>query len=415
MARVLFPTLALFGLLQLLPVSAGAQAFLIPKSFDRATIPFEYINGFIVVTMTVNDRLPLRFVFDTGAEHTILLQPEMARMLGMRYTRVFDIRGSDLLSDRKAYLVRMVDLKCRLNERETLEFPYRSVLVLEEDYFRFESYAGTPIHGILGADIFSNFTVRIDFRRREIRLYRPGDFRPGDRFEALPVDIYRNKAYLHATTGLVAGDSIAVKLLVDSGAALPLLLYTETSEKLTLPETVIEGMIGSGIGGELSGFLGRMEHLRLGTHHLERPVTNFQRLPLLVDTSLLNQRQGILGSRLLEQFEVVLDYREEMLYLRRYRQKQRRRVYDRSGLVVTAGGEGLREFYVHWIISGSPAAEADLQPGDLLVSVNGTPVGTLGLAGIRAKLRKKAGKRVRLKVWRDGYLIKTELILRELI
>ena len=405
---------ALFLVLALAP-AVRAQTFLLPNNFTQAVLPFEYANGFLLVTLTVNNQLPLRFVFDTGAEHTLLLQPEMAVAMKMRYTRVFDIQGADMLADRKAYLVRNVTLSAATARNERLDFTRRSILVLQEDYFRFDAYAGVPVHGILGADIFANFTVRIDFRHRRIELSRPGRWKPRKSFATLPVELYRNKAYLRTHTSLVAGDSIPVKLLVDTGAALPLLLYTETSPQLTLPETVIEGQIGTGLGGNLSGFMGRMHGLWLGPYRVDRPVTHFQRLPVLVDTSRLNQRQGILGSRLLERYEVVLDYTAERIYLRRYRRRPPRPRYDRSGLVLTAGGPGLNEFYAHWVVPGSPAAEAGLLPGDRILRANGQSARLLGLNGLRRLLQRRAGKRIRLRWLRDEHVQNSALVLRDLL
>ena len=41
---------------------------------EKVEIPFEYINGFIVVDIIFEKVLPLKFILDTGAENTILLK-----------------------------------------------------------------------------------------------------------------------------------------------------------------------------------------------------------------------------------------------------------------------------------------------------------------------------------------------------
>ncbi|HOY18537.1 MAG TPA: hypothetical protein PLC89_14620, partial [Haliscomenobacter sp.] len=40
-------------------------------------IPFDYENNFIVIKLMFNDIFPLKFIFDTGAENTILTKREI--------------------------------------------------------------------------------------------------------------------------------------------------------------------------------------------------------------------------------------------------------------------------------------------------------------------------------------------------
>ena len=66
----------LFCLLMLFPCSASSVAaqggFFMPEGRSQIDIPFEYTNNFIILTVHFNGLLPLKFIFDTGAEHTIL-------------------------------------------------------------------------------------------------------------------------------------------------------------------------------------------------------------------------------------------------------------------------------------------------------------------------------------------------------
>ena len=57
--------------------------FYLTNGKKRADIPFEFVNNFIVITLNFNGKLPLRFIYDTGAEHTILNKREIGDFLGL--------------------------------------------------------------------------------------------------------------------------------------------------------------------------------------------------------------------------------------------------------------------------------------------------------------------------------------------
>ena len=84
----------------------------------------------------------------SGAENTIVTQRQVTDMLGVQYRKEFRIIGSDMRTELIAYLVQDVDFRMG-----PLALRKQQALVLEDDYFRFEEYTGTKIHGILGANI----------------------------------------------------------------------------------------------------------------------------------------------------------------------------------------------------------------------------------------------------------------------
>lgn len=63
-----------------------------------------------------------------------------------------------------------------------------------------------------------------------------------------------------------------------------------------------------GLGGFLQGYAGRIPWMQVKDYRLEQIVTYFQELAPQVDTSLLNQRNGIIGNQWLERFVVIFDY-----------------------------------------------------------------------------------------------------------
>lgn len=412
-----YPTMKFYIIITItllyLPFTPSAQQWdldVLPGT-KKIEIPFEYENNFIVVNVTFNRLFPLKFIFDTGAEHTILTKREITDLLGLSYEKRFTIFGSDMQSELYAYLVRNITLKT-----STAEFTNRAILVLEDDYFQFEQFAGVNISGILGADLFRRFVVEINYRTQKITLHDPESFRaPRGNVIQHPVEISRHKPYFYACTHFPNDTLISTKLLLDTGAGLALLLYTDTHPDLHLPPHVIKSNIGMGLGGFIEGFLGRVERLDLAGLPFPEVITNFQEFPASLDTTYTNGRNGIIGNQLLSRFIVTIDYIRGKLYLQPQRHYREQFRFDRSGLVLAASGVRLNSYTIYQIIDGSPAAEAGLQRGDIIRKINGLPAGFFTLGDLNRRLQGRVGKLFRLKVERDGQNFVVHFRLRELI
>lgn len=398
--------------LYLSPTRAQLYDLVLPKGVEQVDIPFEYENDFIVVEVLFNGTLPLRFIFDTGAEHTILTKKAVTDLFQVQYDRKFTIYGSDLSSVLYAYLARGITLK--LNR---LIATNRNILVLEEDYFRFQEFAGVNVQGILGSDLFRRFVVKINFRRQIISFIDPSSFEPpGNAYETVDIELERHKPYIH-TDITVSGDqnSVPARLLIDTGASLSLLLYTNTDLNITLPPKVIRTNIGMGLGGYIQGALGRVEEVEFSPFELNGVVTSFQELQLDMDTLRLAERHGILGNHILKRFTIYLDYIEGVMYLKPNRNFRKKFTYDRSGISLTASGPALNEFTVFNVVEGSPADEAGVLVGDQIKRLNGWPVFFSSLGDLTRKLRARKGKRIRLVIEREDEILKLEFRLRDLI
>ena len=382
-----------------------------PKNFRKIDIPFEYVNNFIILEVKFMDLFPMKFIFDTGAEHTIITKKEIVDLLQFKYEKRFTIIGSDMSTELYAYLVRGVSLNFK-----NLKAINRAVLVLEEDYFRFEEFAGIDVQGIIGADFFSRFVVKIDYRRKVLSLLNPQTFKPPEKNTySLPIEIKRHKPYIMANTDFKQDSSVQVKLLVDTGASLPLLLHTNTHPHIELPTQNIKSNIGMGMGGFIEGFMGRIQNLELAGLNFPQVATSFQDIAPHMDTTYLNARNGILGNKILNRFTIVIDYVRNTLYLTPNKGFNRKFRYDRSGLLLAASGYNLNQFTVLGLIEDSPAERAGILPGDIIKSMNSVPASFLTLEGILNKLQGKVGKRIKLKLKRGKTRIKKQFELRNLI
>ncbi len=381
------------------------------RGAKKVEIPFELQGNFIIVKVIFEGLFPLRFILDTGAEHTILTKKEITNLLGMPYERTINLMGTDMKTQVVAHIIRKVKLQL-----PTALFT-KDIIVLDEDYFQFDKFAGLDVHGVIGAEAFRGYVVKFDFSKQIITMFEPSVFKPSDYrdFEVLPIEIIRSKPYLTTNAQILTDSVVQLKLLIDTGAALSLLLHTYSTPGLALPEKVIKGNIGTGLGGEIEGYVGRIRSMNMGKNLLVNPVSNFQELNELSDSVYLNGRNGLIGGEVLSRFNFIIDFNHEKLYLQTNRNFKTTFNYDKSGLLLIAGGERLSIFTVHDVIPNSPAEEAGFQIGDELVRLNLTPTRFFGLGDINRKFQGKSGKVYHIIFLRKGKKMKTKLTLRDLI
>jgi hypothetical protein len=375
----------------------------------QARVPFRYENGFIVVEVIFHHILPLRFIVDTGAEYSILTQREISELLGFPSDRHFTLIGADMSTLIEADLIRGVDLRL-----EGLFLPSRDVLVTREDYFRFYQFTGSPIHGILGADVLHRFALTIDYQRKELIFHDPGRFTPPVKAEAIPLELHRNKPFLSMSCQIdEQRPPMTLKILMDTGAALTLLLLADSHPNLSIPDHAVAGILGIGLGGFIQGARGRIRGVSMGSFPLEAPVANFQHIHQYPDTSLLHGRHGLIGNHLLEHFHLTIDYPRKTLYLQANRKTGKALATDRSGLFLLAAGSGLRSLLVQEVATDSPAWEAGIRPGDRITHLNGMPIRWLGLDTLNRRMRRAPGTSYRLTLRRGEERIQIRIRLRD--
>jgi hypothetical protein len=409
MRKILFLVLCYFTVCSSL--SAQVPDLILRKNAKKAEVPFEYENGFIVVQVVFNNIFPLKFILDTGAEHTILTKREITDLLQIDYQRRFVIMGSDLKTELGAYLVRGIVLTMG-----NMYLSNRSMLVLEDDYFSFDEFAGLDVHGIIGADLLRRFVVMIDYRKKTVTFYDPSKFTlPHGKFTELQVELHRNKPYIYTHTDLPRDTSAQLKYLMDTGASVALMMYTITDTLLQLPEQFIRSNIGMGLGGFIEGFVGRTPAIDLGETTLQEVVTNYQDFLPTMDSAYFNERNGLIGNQILSRFTIIVDYIKGKVYVEPTSRAKRRFKYDRSGLALVASGAQLEDITVFAVTPATPAAEAGMQKGDIIKKINGVPTGFTGLQGVINRLKKRPGKRIRLIFERDEERLKVRFRLRDLI
>ncbi|MGM0628744.1 MAG: aspartyl protease family protein, partial [Candidatus Fermentibacterota bacterium] len=257
---------------------------------------------------------------------------------------------------------------------------------------RFYPSTGMHIGMVVGYDLLSRFVTRIDYGEETIALYDPEVFEYEGDGRELPVE----QSMSLLSFGAVLEDSIEVRLLLDTGAGGALHLtpsFFESNPGFLQDREFLESTV-EGVGGEDTALVFRAGELELADYAV--PAGLCSRFP---GTAALDEYDGIAGNRILARFRLWLDYRRQRVIL------EPSELYD-EGLPEDVTGFGVRirggRLVVNRVLEGSPADLAGMREDDVLVSVDGVPVGPSGLDTLNRLLPERPGREVDLLVRRSG-------------
>jgi len=383
--------------------------FSLAEGKQKVSIPVQIQNNLIIVPVVLNGQLPLKFILDTGVRTSILTEKLYSDILNLSYSRRYSIAGPGGEKLVEAYVTNDVSLTLPgVNSRG------HALLVLEKDYLELRNTLGMDVHGVLGYELFSRFIVDIDYEQKMLTLMLPERFHPRRKFTRLPITIEDTKPYLETTIQISDTTHIDVKLMMDSGASHGLLLEQTENGSIYLPQKHVSSIIGRGLGGVITGQIGRIKSIQLGRYELKGPLVNFPDEYSYRDTLKSSGsvfRNGTIGGEVLSRFHVIFDFPREVVYLRKNAAYKKGFFYNMSGLTLKAKGSRLRNFEVTNVRPDSPAFRADIKPGDELLVVNGAKTSDLTLDEVIAFLNLKPGKKLNLEIKRQGERLTKRIVL----
>lgn len=376
---------------------------------NKTELSFDLVQGFMIVDVTL-DLIPLRFIVDTGAGNTILFDRYYAELFGYPYADTLQVTGSDLDSSLVGYIVRGGNFW--ISDDKQQRKVQRDFIALSEDYMNLEESIGHKIDGILGGDFFKRLTLHINYKRRKITLSRPNTDGAKNGYSAHPIEIINGKPYITLTVS-TGGSDLPLRFLIDTGAAITLLIDTASDTLIDIPAGSIHAFLGKGLSGNIQGHIGLLETLQLAPYTFTSLITNFQAVSNPQNVTI--HRNGLLGSLLLSKFHVELDYAHGMMYLKPNKDFKKPIDTDKSGLILHAYGPDLNHFIVHYVYPHSAAAYAGLKKGDMITKLGRCKTSRSNLDKVMKKLRGKTGKEISVTFMRSSTEMQTTLTLKPLL
>lgn len=273
----------------------------------------------------------------------------------------------------------------------------RGGAVLCVDLEDLRTVSGLDVRGVLGMGFLRRYVLRVDFDDGTLEFLAPPPEAPEDWGQRIA---FRTNAYgCPFVLGELPGER-KVPFALDSGLGEGAILEAELFDSLREEGVILKVATAQVAYGDrqVQTVMGRIPAIRVGpwTYH-----------NLLFDRGQAGNR---LGLSFLARHGVVLDFPHSCMYLTKGERFTERARADMSGLHLLRRDGAI---LVHAVDADSPAGQAGIQAGDVLESIDDSPIGEYNLYTIRARLRRKADDKVTVTILRDGESRRVRFSLRE--
>ena len=377
---------------------------------QKEILKFTKARGLIVVSTYLSNKGPFNFILDTGVGLTIITDPKLKDSLNLKYQRKIQIKGLGEGKDIDAYLTPFLKIEIGNTVHENA-----SAAILDKDIFDLSSYAGMPIHGLIGYDFFKSFIVRIFYETGFIGIYNSENSRLIRKGYRVPITIEQNKPYVTVLLDVNNRTKLPLKMIIDTGAGHPISLESENGAAFPLPDRFVMANLGVGLGGNIGGFVGRIKNLKIGRFDIKDPISSFPYYDDVAAKVISIKRDGSIGNQLLKRFEIIFDYERSCMYLKPNASFFEPFEHDMSGIELYANGSDLKRFFINRIEPYSAADEFGLQKDDEILAINFKHTNTMTMEEIIEMFKSKPGRNLFLEVARNKDTLRGILTLKRRI
>lgn len=430
-------------LVTLISFLANAQTgFQMDSNKNKIVIPFKLIDNLIFIPINVNG-VELNFLVDTGSQETILFGLDDADEINFKNVEKIKLKGygnSDFADGLKS-----TNNQLSINGFKDL---YHTIYIVLEQDFNLSSQVGIPVNGIIGSHFFDNYLVETNYQKRKIFIYKESDkiFKKiNKKFISNDILLENNKPYFSPKISL-ENKLFEAKLLIDSGSSDALWIFQ--NKDIKIPTKNFEDYLGRGFSGAIYGKRARLDKFSINTFNFNNPLVAFPDAVINKSDNIYDN-DGAVGGEILKRFNIIYDYKNQKIYLKKNNLYDLPFNYNMSGIELQHDGlQWIKQtadidktaiktikfdlsdekivnfeykfslkpiFKIYNIRKKSPAERCGLQKDDIVISINKVLVYNYTLQQINELLKSEEGKTITIEINRNGKNLKFSLKLETLI
>lgn len=428
-------------------VSITAQdGFRITDDKKKITIPFRQINNLVFIDLEVNG-VNLTFLLDTGVSETLLFSLENKEVAfeNIEKIKFTGLGGSNYIEGIKSKKNKVIVNK------NLIDSDHEIYIILDEE-FNFSSHVGIPVNGIIGYHFFKNHPIKIDYEKHLITVYNRVYFKNKTfkNFEKLTITIEAQKPYL-TTDVQQTKEYFPAKMLIDLGNSDAMWLFPNRIPHFNYNRPNIDDFLGRGFNGDIYGKRSRIHSLKLGKNILNEPIVAMPSAESVQSMNFVKDRIGSIGSDILKRFEIALDYKNNLFFIKKTKYIKDPFKFNMSGLDIKHDGMKWEkdivkidvpklpenkndnstiinignsnefqykfvlkpEYSVAGVRENSSGFLADIKKGDKLLEINGKKTSDLSLQQINEIFMSEEDKIVKIKLIRNSLTLIKEILLKD--
>ncbi len=221
-------------------------------SEPAGVIPFKLDGKLMLVEASINHSAPVTFVVDSGASHSVF-DPRFAQQLGLKVETTAPTTGTGAGDVAKAHAPAAVMTVhgCKI------DLPQPWVIDL--------SKAPMPatVKGLLGAELFKNYIVRMDPVKSTLTLFDPASFQDDGGGTSIPLIVDGDKLFLEATLEVPAGEKVKHRLRIDTGSE------SSVNDEIVKESAEVRTSIsGNGLGENYKSYSGVFASVAIGPYSI---------------------------------------------------------------------------------------------------------------------------------------------------
>lgn len=328
----------------------------------KAKIPFEIFNGFIVLQVKINNHpLPLRLMFDTGADGIAVLK-EKADQIGLKETTTQNasVVGAD---------VKMSFSQGNVVYLDSLAFKDQKIALFNELH--------TGIDGIIGNGFTRRYITKVDFDKKELSLFDFGDYRYEKEGASVPVSMPSGVYVIPGTLSITSPKPVNGNFVFDSGAAYQLIAFRPFVKKNRL--------LVSGFKPEYNGSTSSMG-VSSATFSGKAAAFSFSHMPPINDMPITlmaggaaNESwdpgvDGSIGLRLINRYNFTINMQRKEIHFSPNKTYDYPYDFAIGGFLFGFNTDGNLEVQS---LTGGENVKVSLQAGAKVKSINGRSAATL--------------------------------------
>lgn len=255
----------------------------------------------------INDSLTSKIVFDSGANGFYLDSLFSSKMCGKAKISSFYVSG---VGEKKQKI-------SILNDSVEVDFNNEKRIFGNVPILNLKRIIGSDVNGLIGNSFFSNNVVMIDYKQQKIEVFKEKSQLELNSFFSFPIKKNLKKEMIVNLKLVIDDNDFEGEYLIDTGSP-QLITFTNKFSLLKNLDTISNKKFyfsnNYGIGGRSEGYSFSKKMIILNDVKIYNPVFDFS-----VDNSgslNSNDYEGIIGNRFLENFIVVIDYKNDVLYLK---------------------------------------------------------------------------------------------------